>query len=139
MNRSTKYLPSRRLIAASVAGLALATMGLAPAFAETAVQGQINVPAKVFGSVTGACNNRGSQIELDPSVLLGNVEVTVLFDGGGAHDDSEDETATLTLQLLGGAIILPKQPALGGVTGNPLISIWIGDTLLLAPTRCNKL
>ena len=103
------------------------------------MQGQINVPAKVFGSVNGACDHRGSTIELDPSVLLGDVEVTVLFDGGGAHDDSNQEQATLTLELLGGAIILPKQPAFGGVTGNPLISVWIGDTLLLAPTRCNKL
>lgn len=130
---------SRGLIAASVAGLALATFGLAPALAETPVEAQINVPAKVFGTVTGACDHRGSKIELDPSVLLGNVEVTVLFDGGGAHDKNVSEQATLQLQLLGGAIILPKQPAFGGVTGNPKISIWIGDQQLLAPTRCNKL
>lgn len=120
------------------AGLVLATMGIGSAQA-TVVDKDVSVPGHMKLEVSGGCDNKGSNITLGPELGLIGIPVTVVFDGGGDHDQTRDvESVNLVLDL-GEALVLPKQPVRGGVTGNPKISVYVGGELVLGPTRCNKL
>lgn len=137
-NQETTRRPQSRLLAATSACVALATFGLTPAFAETVVQKQLDLPADMILTVSGGCDNKGSSIELGPEFIIEDVPAKVVFDGGGTHDRDVVQVVDLLIQLEG-TITLPKQPALSGVTGNPKISVYIGDLLVVGPVRCNKL
>lgn len=121
------------------AGLMLASLGIGAAQATTVVDKDVNVPGHMKLAVTGGCDNKGSNITLGPELGLIGIPVTVVFDGGGDHDQTRDvESVNLVLDL-GEALVLPKQPVRGGLTGNPKISVYVGGELVLGPTRCNKL
>lgn len=128
----------RRIIAATSTMLAVGTFGIAPALADTIVHKQLQLPADMILTVSGGCDNRGSTITLGPELILENLPAKVVFDGGGTHDNESSQVVDVMINLEG-TIELPKQPVLGGVTGNPKISVYIGDALVVGPVRCNKL
>ncbi|AYH46116.1 hypothetical protein [Azoarcus sp. DN11] len=128
-----------RLARTSLAGLALAGAAIAPVVAMD-VTSNISVPGTLQLSVTGDCSNTGPVITLGPTITLHDVPVTVLFDGGGAHDATVHNQVDLHLTLADGPIVLPKQGAApNGVTGNPQISVYVNGNLIMGPVRCNKL
>lgn len=113
-------------------------VSMAPPALALSVTANTDVPATFDAVFTGDCSNKGSQITLGPSIItLHNVPVTIVFDGGGDHDQTVSEKVDLTLNLEN-KIKLPKQPALSGVTGNPNISVYLNGDLIVGPTRCNK-
>ena len=127
----------RRLAAPILAALTLCIVGIAPANARI-VERNLNFPGHLSLDVTSSCDNSGSVVTLGPTITLQNVPVTILFDGGGAHDQSQDDSVDFTIDL-GGTITLPKSPHLGGVTGNPKISVYVNGVLVVGPIRCNKI
>lgn len=132
---------STKRISTIIAGLALSALGLATAHAEQVVNKKISLPADLITTLTGGCTNSpGPWITLGPSaIVLEDLEVTVMFDGGGTHDENVVRTVDLVLDL-GDAIELPKQGVYdNGVTGNPKISVFVGDQLIFGPVRCNKI
>lgn len=118
------------------AGIAVATTQ--PVLADD-VTTYVHVPAKLSLKITGDCSNTGRNITLGPgTITVEGVTATVLFDGGGSHDQTRLVDVPLKV-ILDKPIEIPKQPPLEGVTGNPNISIWIGESLIFGPVRCNKL
>lgn len=133
---STKRIP------AIIAGFTLSAFGLGTAQAEKVAQAKITLPADLVTTLTGGCTNSpGPWITLGPSsIILEDLEITVLFDGGGAHDENVVRTVDLVVPLGDDPIVLPKQGVYdNGVTGNPKISVFFGDTLVYGPIRCNKI
>lgn len=137
MSPSRKHALRNPLFAAIAGGL-LAAFGCTGALAATVVHKQLNVPADLVLSISGGCDNTGSTITLGPELILGDIPAKIVFDGGGTHDQDQTRTVDVTIDL-GATIQYPKQPVLGGVTGNPKISVYIGDSLVVGPVRCNKL
>ena len=127
----------QRCIASILPAFAIAALGIASAEART-VERNLNFPGHLSLDVTSSCDNSGSVVTLGPTITLQNVPVTILFDGGGAHDQSQDDSVDFTIDL-GGTITLPKSPHLAGVTGNPKISVYVNGVLIVGPIRCNKL
>ncbi|HEX5219063.1 MAG TPA: hypothetical protein VFZ59_05800 [Verrucomicrobiae bacterium] len=109
--------------------IALVALGLTvPAMlhADQQVMTKYSMPVKVMGKVTttGCQNSPGPQITLEGQLLLGGMQVELIFQNNekGTHTASVTYTNVAFLEL-GDAITLPKQPVLGGVGGNP--HIWI--------------
>jgi hypothetical protein len=127
------------------AGTALMLLGMAPAQALDVNADISQSGVMKLGVTASGCNQKGG-----PTVTLGpeitfydkNVPVTILFDGGGEHDATDSDTATVNTSIVlnGGTITHPKQGSQpDGVTGNPKISLWVDGKLLINGVRCNKL
>jgi hypothetical protein len=86
---------------------------------------------QVKGTVneTGCNNSPGPQITLDGELVLGGLQVELIFQNNtkGTHTTSVTYGTNVVLIPLGTAITLPKQPVLGGVGGNPHIWIQLHD------------
>src|SRR5215207_1007144 len=84
-----------------------------------AAQGQINV------NETGCDNNPGPWITLDGDISLGGLGLRLIFQNNvkGTHTATVTFETNAVLLSLGDSITIPKQPVLGGVGGNPHISI----------------
>lgn len=98
----------------------------------------------------GDCSNQGPFIELSGKVALGGINARLIFRNndnpvGGPHQADEETTVDIVILPEGESIVLPKQPVLGGVGGNPWISLQfldgggdpIGEEFLLG--RCVQL
>ena len=110
--------------------IALVALGLAvPAVlhADQQVMTKYSMPVKVMGKVTTTdCQNSpGPQITLEGSLLLGGVQVELIFQNNvkGTHMTSATYGTNVSFIALGDGITIPKQPVRGGVGGNP--HIWI--------------
>ena len=110
--------------------IALVALGLtAPAMlrADQQVMTKYAMPVKVMGKVTttGCQNSPGPQITLEGSLLLGGLQVELIFQNNvkGTHTASVVYGTNVSLIALGDGITIPKQPVQGGVGGNP--HIWI--------------
>jgi len=89
-----------------------------------------NMPVKVSALVdeSGCDNSPGPQITLGGSLSLGGLKARVIMSNNlkGTHKIVVVGQFDVDL-FLGGTIVLPKQPVLGGVGGNPLIYLQFTD------------
>src|SRR6266496_2509902 len=122
------------LIAMSV-GLAYAF----PAHAQKEVAKTFTMPVQVHAAVgfSDCSNSPGPQITLDGTIALGGLNVELIFRNNvkGTHTYVAEQTAEVVVVPAGGTLVIPKQPPLGGVGGNPFI--WVqfldGDGYALSP------
>jgi hypothetical protein len=110
----------------AVALLAVGSLGLSSARADQVVPVACKMPVHVKCNVneSGCYNNPGPQITLDGAITLGGLGANLIFENNlkGTHSALVETWATnIALVPLGSAIIIPKQPVLGGVGGNPHI------------------
>jgi len=115
-------------LSAAVSAAALLALGLpGTARGEQQVTARLDLPMQVNGTVTASdCDNApGPQVTLDGEIQLGDVAVQLIFQNNlkGTHTTNVTYSSSVVLVPLGGAITIPKQPALLGVGGNP--HIWI--------------
>lgn len=119
----------RNLIVAALAvGLAIGGCGRAPFINKQ----DSKVSSKKFGTPASAdatvemlecSNNPGPQITLSGALSFGGLGLKLIFrnNAKGTHERTEDGVVTTTLISLDEALVIPKQPVLGGVGGNPRI------------------
>jgi hypothetical protein len=118
--------------------LAVGSLGLGSARAEQVVPVACQMPVHVTCNVSesGCDNSPGPQITLDGMISLGGIGADLIFENNlkGTHTTVVPTWATnVALLPLGSAIVIPKQPVLGGVGGNPYIYIQFMDA------KCNPL
>ncbi len=117
---------------AIAAVLAVGNLGLGSARAEQVLPVACMMPVHVACNVneTGCDNSPGPQITLDGAITLGGLGADLIFQNNvkGTHTKLVETWATnIALVPLGGKIIIPKQPVLGGVGGNPWIYLQFLD------------
>ena len=110
----------------AVALLAVASLGLSSARADQVVPVACKMPVHVKCNVdeSGCYNNPGPTITLNGAITLGGIGANLIFENNlkGTHTALVPTWATnIALLPLGSAVIIPKQPVLGGVGGNPHI------------------
>jgi hypothetical protein len=117
----------RSLLIAVMAGLA----SVFPAHAQQQVAKTFNMPLRVQASIglSDCQNSPGPQITLDGAVSLGGLTVELIFRNNvkGTHTYIAEDKADVVVVPAGGTLVLPKQPVLGGVGGNPFIWIQMID------------
>jgi hypothetical protein len=112
----------------ALALLAVVGLGLWSARAEQVLPVACKMPVHVKCNVNeSGCNNSpGPQITLDGVISLGGLGADLIFENNlkGTHTALVPTWATnISLVPLGSCIVIPKQPVLGGVGGNPYIYI----------------
>jgi len=134
--------------AAAVVAIALGLVS-ASARADQLVSAQFNMPAHVTTHIdeTGCDNSPGPQITLYGEIALGGLQIELIFQNNlkGTHQTIVTFATNVVLVPLGDKIVIPKQPVLGGVGGNPLIWVQflqsygnpINGAIFLG--RCNQL
>jgi hypothetical protein len=107
-----------------------------PSFASTSSLPHINntnmpIPAAISADLSAydCSNNPGPQITFSGGTYLGGygVEMTFTNNMKGTHEFTDGKTVDVTLQPADGAIVIPKQPVLGGTGGNPFIWVQFVD------------
>jgi hypothetical protein len=97
----------------------------------SAVSADFLIPATATASMTAAdCDNSpGPFIELGGDLSLTGINARLIFRNNvdGPHEADDTTTATVTIVPAGESIRFPKQPVLGGVGGNPWISVLFRD------------
>jgi hypothetical protein len=99
-------------------------------------------------TVDGSCsNNPGPWITIDGALVLGGVDGRIIFSNNEKMTHRRDEIGSLEFVIVPKEtpVVFPKQPSIGGVTGNPLLSFEftdadgepVSDAIKLG--RCNKL
>lgn len=83
--------------------------------------------------LSAECNNTTDIVTLEGGeITFDGLNAKIIFRNndnpvGGPHEFTETTTANVTLISLGETIVIPKQPVLGGVGGNPFINIQFLD------------
>jgi hypothetical protein len=118
--------------------LAVGSLGLWSVQAEQVVPVACKMPVHVKCNVneSGCDNSPGPQITLDGIISLGGLGANLIFENNlkGTHSALVPTWATnISLLPLGSCIVLPKQPVLCGVGGNPYIYLQFLDA------KCNAL
>ncbi len=103
--------------------------------------------AVALATVQGdSCSNRrGPRITLGGEIVLGGLHARIIFRNNAKGTHTAESESDVAIILEGTKIVIPKQPSMGGVGGNPLVYIQllhgsgdpIGDAILLG--RCNKI
>ncbi len=92
---------------------------------------KFQMPVQVDLSMTAArCSNApGPQITMEGTMALGGLGVDLVFTNNekGTHTYTDGVTVQETLVSAGQTMVLPKQPVLGGVGGNPFMWIQMTD------------
>ena len=106
------------------------SVGLAyafPANAQKQVAKTFTMPVQAHVEVgfLDCSNSPGPQITLGGSITLGGLNVELIFRNNvkGTHTYVAEQTSEVVAVPSGGTLVIPKQPPLGGVGGNPFI--WI--------------
>src|SRR5437870_4002118 len=115
-----------------IAGAAtVVAMVAGSASGAASVSTTVTIPASVAASVTadGCTNNPGPFITLSGELALGGITARLTFQNNvkGTHTHTEDVTTDVVIIPAGEKITFAKQPPLGGVGGNPRISIQFLD------------
>src|SRR6266853_2072231 len=117
--------------ASAAAVLAALTFGATTLWADQDVSVPFNMPLHVSVNVdeTGCDNSPGPQITLEGQIALGGLQVQLLFENNviGTHQTVVTFATNVVLVPLGQDIVIPKQPVLGGVGGNPYIWLQFYD------------
>src|SRR3954462_7286341 len=110
-------------VGGAIVALGLFTLSSTSAQADQEVQLRFNMPVHVNALVseTGCDNSPGPQITIEGKIVLGGLQVELIFKNNlkGTHTDVVTFDSTIALVPVGGKITIPKQPVLGGVGGNP--------------------
>jgi hypothetical protein len=122
----------------AIALLAVVSLGLMAARAEQVLPVACKMPVHVKCNVneSGCDNSPGPQITLDGTIALGGIGANLIFENNVKGTQSalvETWATNVALLPLGSAIVIPKQPVLCGVGGNPHIYIQFLDG------KCNAL
>jgi hypothetical protein len=109
-------------------------------FLGRCVQGLSNLSADFFLPSTavaeveaeGCYNNPGPYITLSGQLALTGLNARIMFANndnpvGGPHDANVEASVDVVVIPAGQSIQIPKQPVLGGVGGNPWISVLFRD------------
>lgn len=105
----------------------------------------IDAIAKTSIAIEGCTNKRGPFITLSGVLTLKGVKARLIFRNNINGPHEAEATVDIGVIPDGHTITIPKQPVLGGVGGNPLISVQfrdskgapIGEEVFLG--RCNQL
>src|SRR5262245_56074629 len=118
-------------IGGAIALAALFSLSPVSARADQTVGVNFNMPVHVNCHVeeTFCDNSPGPQITVDGDILLGGLKMQLVFKNNqkGTHTATVTFQTNLVLLSLGSDITIPKQPVLGGVGGNPHISLQFFD------------
>jgi hypothetical protein len=93
----------------------------------------------------GCSNRKGPFITMSGELVFGGLHARIILRNNVKGTHTAEDTRDVAIVLEGSKIVLPKQPVLGGVGGNPIISIQflhgngdpIGDPIVLG--RCVQL
>lgn len=121
---------ARKLLIAAAAFVLAA--GVAPPVSSTpgSVGQAYPVPAHLeLGATAVSCDNTGSTVEFVGTLVVGGLAVKISFKNNvkGTHEKVTLAEAGLEVTPQGGTWTLPKQPVLGGVGGNPWLSVQFKD------------
>jgi hypothetical protein len=109
----------------------LAALAAATARADQQVVAAFNQPITVTANIneTGCDNSPGPYITVDGEISLGGLGLKLVLANNmkGTHTTVVTLETNLVLIPIGGKIVIPKQPVLGGVGGNPYIWIQFYD------------
>jgi hypothetical protein len=109
----------------TVALLALINLGAMKLQADQQISAQFDMPMHITALVneSGCDNSPGPQITLEGEIALGGMQVQLTFANNvkGTHTTEVISQTTVVLVPPGDSIVIPKQPVLGGVGGNPYI------------------
>ncbi|HXF95524.1 MAG TPA: hypothetical protein VNI61_05425 [Gemmatimonadales bacterium] len=90
-----------------------------------------SMPVRVttFTRMSGCDNSPGPYITIEGELALGGLGSRLTFRNNqkGTHEYSDESRVELVVVPAGEAVVLPKQPVLGGVGGNPFIWIQFED------------
>jgi hypothetical protein len=118
-------------IVSATAALAVLAFGAVSACADQKVSVQVNMPVHSTLKVdeTGCDNSPGPQITIEGELALGGLQVQLLFENNvkGTHQTVVTSSKNVVLLPAGQSIVIPKQPVLGGVGGNPYIWLQFYD------------
>jgi len=121
----------RKTLITSACGAA-ALLAVGTAMADQTVPVACKMPVHVTCNIneTGCNNNPGPTITIDGAISLGGLGANLIFMNNtkGTHTTIVPTWATnISLVPLNTPIVLPKQPVLGGVGGNPYIYMQFYD------------
>src|SRR6266487_3517212 len=124
---SKNMLKKTAMAALVIAVLGLTSLAHATTTASTTFQTPVNVRTSM--TTSGCDNSPGPQITLQGAMTIGGIGVQLLFENNlaGTHTFTIKSTASATVIPAGQTVTIPKQPVLGGVGGNPFISIQFVD------------
>jgi len=109
----------------------MAFLGLQSARAEKNVNALYALPMHVQTVVdeSGCDNSPGPQITIGGEIELGAIDARLIFSNNrkGTHTASIESVMDVALLLDGSKIVIPKQPVLGGVGGNPHLYLQFTD------------
>lgn len=105
-----------------------------PVFLGRCVQGlsdisqTVSVPATLTADVSALdCSNTGSTIGLTGNLAMNGLNAKIIFTNNADGTHTNDQFVKATVIPTGISIEFPKQPSLGGVGGNPFISLQFQD------------
>lgn len=111
-----------------------ALVSLAPALsargqAQVASSFTMPVGIKASASLSGCNNSPGPQITLSGAITLGGLTADMIFRNNqiGTHKLVIQNAVAVAAVPANGTIVIPKQPVLGGVGGNPWIWVQMTD------------
>src|SRR6266702_3274250 len=118
----------RKSKASNIAVCALASLAwLLPARAQVEMTQSLTMPVRIQAAmgVSGCDNSPGPKITLSGSITLGGLTAEMIFrnNQSGTHTLVIQNTVSSVAVPANDAIVIPKQPVLGGVAGNPWI--WV--------------
>jgi hypothetical protein len=121
-----------RSMAHGIAACAVASLTLAwSAQAQVQVANSFTMPVGIKAAVAlSGCNNSpGPQITLSGAVTLGGLKANMIFRNNaiGTHTLVIQNVVAAVAVPAGDTIVIPKQPVLGGVGGNPWIWVQMMD------------
>src|SRR6267154_4286720 len=127
-----KNADTRRNMLWTIGSCALASLGLAlPAEAQVRVANSFTMPVRIQAAMNmSGCNNSpGPQITMSGTITMGGLTAKMIFRNNviGTHTYVTENTVAAVAVPADAAIVIPKQPVLGGVGGNPWIWIQMMD------------
>jgi len=111
--------------------MAALNLGVGSLLADQNISLNFNMPMHVTANVneTGCDNSPGPQITIEGDIAMGGLQVELILENNlkGTHKTVVTSDTKTVLIPLGDKIVIPKQPVLGGVGGNPYIWLQLYD------------
>lgn len=129
MTNNIASILNKKYIAVSAITMMMVGITTLPAFAQEANTSIMEpVSMHISASTSDCTNNPGPYITLSGTMVLGQVGAQFTFQNNadGTHTYTTSTTSTAVIPQ-GDTIKIPKQPALGGVGGNPYIYLQYVD------------
>src|SRR5258708_27423705 len=116
----------------TIASCSLVSLGLAlPVAAQVLVANSFTMPVRIQAAMAmSGCNNSpGPQITMSGAVTMGGLTAKMIFRNNviGTHTYVTEHTVATVAVPADAAIVIPKQPVLGGVGGKPWIWVQMMD------------